>query len=460
MLKAGFAQYDITPRAGVGLYGFGPYLNRHAVAVRDYLDARAAVFALDGKMAVIIGCDLCTLQAETCALIRDIIIARIPGLAKQDILIATSHTHSGPATVFSDRGWGTPDPPYMEILPYKIAQAGILAAQNLEAVTVSAALVPCRHIGLNRVYDRDAPPLADVLKEDWEPAKPELTDTECRVIRFDNQQGELKGFMAYFGCHPVVCCQQNHFIHGDYPAIAIHNLMRECPGSTGIFLQGAQGDVNSGCVHKAENESLLALDVFAARFANAVRKGLAAATPLQINDLATISQSVEFSTRSDFTMEHLKELQEEFEKVLHTPLANDDAHEVRMATVNYLGVNKMMALLESGEKTSVTAEVQGIRLGPLAFLGAPFEIMQAIKNETVSKLRAPMPMVMSLCNGACGYAPDRQSLEEAKTSTRSGGYAATRVPFMQGRLPYANIHDELVNAFTNIAATLFPATSV
>jgi hypothetical protein len=153
-------------------------------------------------------------------------------------------------------------------------------------------------------------------------------------------------------------------------------------------------------------------------------------------------------------------LQEEFEKVLHTPLANDDAHEVRMATVNYLGVKKMMALLESGEKTSVTAEVQGIRLGPLAFLGAPFEIMQAIKNETVSKLRAPMPMVMSLCNGACGYAPDRQSLQEAMTSTRSGGYAATRVPFMQGRLPYANIHDELVNAFTNIAATLFPVTSV
>lgn len=459
MLKAGFAKYDITPRAGVGLYGFGPYLNRHSVAVRDYLEARAAAFALDGKMAVIIGCDLCTLQAETCARIREIIIAQVPSLAKQDILVATSHTHSGPATVFSDRGWGTPDPPYMEVLPYKIAQAAIDAVQNLEEMTVSAALVPCRHIGLNRVYDRDAPPLAEVLKEDWEPAKPELTDTECRVIRFDNTKGELKGFMAYFGCHPVVCCQQNHFIHGDYPAIAIHNLMREFPGSTGVFLQGAQGDVNSGCVHKGENESLLALDVFAARFANAIRKGLAAATPLQINGLATVSHNVEFSTRSDFTMGHLKELQGEFEKVLHTPQASDAAQEVRMATVNYLGVKKMMALLESGEKLCVTAEVQGIRLGPLAFLGAPFEIMQAIKNETVSKSPAPMPMVMGLSNGSYGYAPDRQSLREAAASTRSGGYAATRVPFMQGRLPYANIHDELVQAFTTIGEKLFPTAT-
>lgn len=456
MLKAGFAKYDITPRAGVSLYGFGPYLNRNSIAVRDYLEARAAVFALDGKMAVIIGCDLCTLQAETCARIRDIIIAQVPGLTKKDILINMSHTHSGPATVFSDRGWGTPDPPYMEILPYKIAQAAIDAVQNLEEMTVSAALAPCRHIGLNRVYDRDAPPLAEVLKEDWEPAHPELTDTECRVIRFDNKQGELKGFMAYFGCHPVVCCQKTRYIHGDYPAIAIHNLMREYPGSIGVFLQGAQGDVNTGCVHKEENESLLALDVFAARFANAIRKGLAAAAPLQINQLATASQNVDFSTRQDFTLEHLKELQAEFEKVLHTPEASDADREVRMKTVYYLGVKRMIAQLESGEKPVITAEVQGIRLGPLAFLGAPFEIMQAIKNDTVAKLRAPMPMVMGLSNGSYGYAPDQRSLDEAKTSARSGGYAATMVPFMHGRLPYANIHGELVNAFTQVEALLFP----
>jgi hypothetical protein len=456
MLKAGFAKYDITPRAGVSLYGFGPFLNRNAVGVRDYLEARAAALALGGKRALIIGCDLCTLQAETCAQIRDIIIAQVPGLAKQDIMISTSHTHSGPATVFSDRGWGAPDAPYMEILPYKIAQAGILAAQDLEPVTVSAALAPCRHIGLNRVYDRDAPPLAEVLQEGWEPARPDLTDTECRVIRFDKRDGQMKGFMAYFGCHPVVCCQDNHFIHGDYPGVAIHNLMREFPGTTGIFLQGAQGDVNSGCVHKKENESLLALDVFAARFANAIRKGLAAATPLHIDQLASVSQSVDFSTRRDFSLEHLKELQAEFAKVLHTPLADDAAQEVRMATVYYLGVKKMIAQLESGEAPVVTAEVQGIRLGPLAYLGAPFEIMQAIKNETIAKLRSPMPMVMGLCNGAYGYAPDRQSLQEAIQSASSGGYAAAKVPLMLGRLPYANIHDELVTAFTQIDAQLFP----
>ncbi len=446
-MKAGFAKFDITPRTGVGLYGFGPFLNRNSIAVRDRIEARAGGFELNGKRVVMIGCDLCTLQAETCAKIREIIMANIGGLGKSDILISTSHTHSGPATVDSDMGWGVPDAPYMEILPYKIAQSAIDAFAKLEEMTVSSALVPCRHIGLNRVYDKDAPPLEDVLNEEWEPEKPELTDTECRVMRFDDSNGKMKGFMAYFGCHPVVCCQAARYIHGDYPAIAIHSLMRQFPESTGIFLQGAEGDVNSGCVHKGENESLLALDVFAGRFANAIRNGLASARPLEIDALRAYSGMFEFSTRVDFTMEHLKQLQQEYENVLHSPSASDAAHEVRIKTVYLLGIKKMMEFLQSGEKPVVKAEIQGIRMGPLEFLGAPFEIMQAIKNDTFSKVRSGMPMVMSLCNGACGYAPDQQSINATLEKANRGGYEAAMVPLMQGRLPYANIHEELVKAF-------------
>ena len=43
-MKAGFGVVDITPRVGVELYGFGPYLNRHSIAVRDRIEARAAAF--------------------------------------------------------------------------------------------------------------------------------------------------------------------------------------------------------------------------------------------------------------------------------------------------------------------------------------------------------------------------------------------------------------------------------
>ena len=443
-MKAGFAKFDITPRVGVSMAGFGPFLNRNSTFVRDRLEARAAALeAGDGK-AIFISCDLTTLAPETARLAREIVAEKLPGFSPNEILVTATHTHSAPAVVLNNAGWGVPDLPYLQLLPYKIAQAGIDAWNNREEMTVSTARVPCRHIGLNRVYDIDKPPLEEVLDENWEPAKPELTDTECQVIRFDDERGVLKGFMVNFGCHAVVCCQKCHYLHGDYPGIAIHGIMREYPGSVGLFLQGAEGDVNSGCVHKPEQESLLALDVFAGRFARAIRHGLAEAKPVESDEVMVASSIVEFSTIENWTVEALLEKQREIDAVLNRADASDDDKDVRMNTVYRTGVEKLLKLLRSGEKTSITAGVYAVKMGPVEFLGAPFEIMQAIKNDTIAGAKAPIPLVLSLCNGAYGYAPDQHSIDQANS------YAATSIPLMQGRFPYANIHRELVAAFLDL----------
>lgn len=70
---------------------------------------------------------------------------------------------------------------------------------------------------------------------------------------------------------------------------------RENPGAVGLFIQGAQGDVNSCVVHQPEPESLLALDVIAARFANAVRAGMAAAPPVAVDVVTHLRRDLAFS---------------------------------------------------------------------------------------------------------------------------------------------------------------------
>lgn len=436
-MKVGFGIKDITPRVGVQLYGFGPFINRVSVGIRERLEARASYFeGDDGGRFLLITCDLCTLQPHTCDTVREIICEKVPCLKPQEIMVECAHTHSGPSTVDGDFGWGNPDAPYMEILPWKIAQAGIDACANPVEGTLSSAVVECRHIGLNRVYDKDAPPLEDVLKPDWEPEHPELTDTVCRVIRFD-ADGGLRGFWVYFGCHPVVCCACTHYIHGDYPAVAIHKLMAENPGVTGLFLQGAEGDVNSGCVHKHEKESLEALDVFAERFASAIRRGLAAAKPFGDNTVKVISRKFEFSTRPSFDRAKLLELKAQYENYLHDAGADDEKWESRMNMVYLIGVRKMIANLDAGIRPEITAEVQAARIGELEILGAPFEIMQAIKNDVMAAAKSPQPMVMSLCNGSFGYAPDNTQLQK-------NSYESYMVAFMLRRQPFANIHNELV----------------
>jgi hypothetical protein len=309
-------------------------------------------------------------------------------------------------------------------------------------VRLSHAAVPCEGIGLNREYDLDAPPLEEVLRDDWRPAKPELTDTLCHVIKAVSNDGRLIGFISYFGCHPVVCCQETRYIHGDYAGVATNMLERENPGSVGLFLQGSQGDVNSCCVHKPEPESLLALDVIASRYANAVRNGLNRAEPLANDSLSSANKRYQFS-RIMFTRTQLVKILEEKEAIAHAPGASDGEYDVRLSGVYIQSIREMLAAMDAGKNFTPMIELQGFRIGPLALLGGPFEIFQAIKNDIVKNASSKIPLVMGLTNGCCGYAPDR-------TVAARGGYAAQMVPIMLGYLPYAKIHEELVESLSAI----------
>ena len=443
-MRAGFARSDITPRVGVELAGFGPFRLRHSIAVRDRLWARAAAFEVGGRRAVLVSCDLIGLPLAITRQIRALVREAV-GLTDDEVMVHCTHTHSGPATR-TYAGWGAPDEPYLETLPGRIARAGIEAVGRLRPAALFHAEVPCEGIGLNREYDRDAPPLEEVLRDDWRPAKPEATDTTCHVLRVDGDGGVL-GFASYFGCHPVVCCSATRYIHGDYCGVATNLLERERPGAVGLFLQGAEGDVNSCVVHKPEQESLLALDVIAARYANAVRRGLAEAKPVAADELRVARREVVF-TRKPWDAAELRALLAEQEAILYAPGATDADPDVRMAMVRVTSLRRLLAAAEAGEDLSPPTEVHGLRLGPVALLGSPFETFQAIKNEVVARARSPVPLVMSLTDDTIGYAPDR-------TAAERGGYAADTVPYIVGALPFADAHGELVAALLELESALY-----
>jgi hypothetical protein len=307
------------------------------------------------------------------------------------------------------------------------------------------ATVPCEGIGRNREYDKVDHPLDAVLKEDWRPGKPQLTDTVCQVVGV-YKGDRLAGFFSYFGCHPVVCCAATSAIHGDFCGVATNMLEREHPGSIGLFLQGAQGDVNSCVVHKPLPESMLALDVIAARYARSVRQGLASASPMEVDRVHTIRRERVFQ-RHTFSVDELAAQLDQHEQVLSAPAAGDDDRAYRMSIIHAGALRKLIQAARDGTQREPAAEIQGIRLGPLALLACPFEVFQAIKNEIVSQAASPVPLVMGIANDFQGYAPDRQT-------AAAGGYAAQTVPMILGDLPFASIHDELVESLVALDHSL------
>ncbi len=440
-MKIGFAKNDITPRVGVELCGFGPYINRHSTFVRDRLWARAMAVEAGGRTIVLISCDLIGVNLDTTRRVRQLVGAAT-GVAADNILLHCTHTHSGPTTC-ELVGWADMDLPYMELLPQRIARAAIDAVARVQEATLRYGFGPCEGIGINREYEPANPPLAQTLCEDWRPQKPELTDTVCHVLAAE-AGGKVIGFASYFGCHPVVCCQETHYIHGDYAGVATNTLEREFgPAAVGLFLQGAQGDVNTCVVHRGEQDSLLALDVIAARYARAVRSALAAAKPVAADDVRAARMDVTF-TRVPLKIDDLRRMLAQPEALLHTPDASDASHDIRMATVYAVTLRRLIARMEAGLPLTVPTELQALRIGPLRLLGAPFEIFRAIKEDVVAAT-GPASLVMGLTNDCASYATDRA------TNAR-GGYAAQQVPIMLGQLPYRDIHGELVERLVALAA--------
>lgn len=396
-----------------------------------------------GTTLVLVSCDLIGVGRETTRAVRRLVNEAV-GLEEAAVMVHCTHTHSGPAT---DRihGWGVVDEPYLEVLPQRLARAAITAVESLTEAELHHAEVPCQGIALNREYDRDAPPLEEVLRDDWRPAHPELTDATCHVFTA-TAGGRLLGFASSYGCHPVVCCQETRYLHGDFVGVATNLLEREHPGSVGLFLQGAQGDVNSCVVHKPEPESLLALDVIAARYANCVRAGLRQAAPLKVDRLSCALEETTFA-RVPADREMLTQWLAEQERVVHAPGASDAEHAVRMATVYVLTLRNLLRKLDAGEPLATATELQAFQIGPVLLLGTPFEVFQQVKRDALAAVSAPIRLLLGLTNDSQGYAPDR-------TTAERGGYAAQMVPIMKGSLPYQDIHGELVARLRELATRL------
>ena len=443
-MRAGFAKSDITPRVGVELCGFGPYVHRYSIGVRDRLWARAMVVEQQDGIFALISCDLAGLNREIIRSIQNLLSPE--GFESSNVFVCCSHTHSGPNTG-RYIGWGEMDEPYIRILPRLIADAVCKAKEKIDSVTMNHAVVPCEGIGVNREYDEDAQPLERVLKPEWRPAKPELTDTECHVLTFNSENGTISGFISYFGCHPVTCCAQTRYFHGDYCGVATNLIEREEGDDVvGLFVQGALGDVNTCVVHKPEIDSLLALDVIAGRYARSIREGIRTAKQVSNETVVSTTREMNF-TRKPWDLEKLKALKAQADAVIDTPDARDDSRtkeiNIPMETVYSTALRELIRRLERGQPLCDPTVVSGMRIGPVSFLGSGFETFQAIKNQVVEKAQSEITLVVSVANDTTGYAPDH-------TCAERGGYAADMVPLICGEIPYVGIHDELVKALLDV----------
>ncbi|MFW6065802.1 MAG: neutral/alkaline non-lysosomal ceramidase N-terminal domain-containing protein, partial [Planctomycetota bacterium] len=253
-LRAGFASVDITPSEPCMMMGYGfrhDKLPRGHSGVADPLHARVVVFNDGEQPAAIVSCDLCVLPTELATSIRQSIAERIETDADR-VILATTHTHSGPAA-FDEKTairWGLMsegDEPsaevrYAENLREKLCSAAARAAGLTFPVSVEVREAP-----LGLAYDRRVM-TGDGVKHCWGPQEwpdrePDTAhDITCTVVMLRQTNGPRKTILWSFGAHPVVLGKTSRVISADYAGNACRLIDERIDGANSMFLLGAAGD--------------------------------------------------------------------------------------------------------------------------------------------------------------------------------------------------------------------------
>jgi hypothetical protein len=406
-LQAGAARVSITPPVGVPLAGYFAAEGRTetAHAIHDELYARALVLDDGGTRVAIVTLDLLSLDDEALDLVRAA-VERMAGIAPAHLIVACTHTHSGPIIApFSpcDLVPGQVDEDYYRLLPRLIASAVATAGQHLHPALIGAGQGSCA-INVNRREFLPDGTLRGLPFLGRNPAGP--VDHEVGVVRVDNAENRqpIAVLMSY-PCHPVVL-GPNLEISADYVGYALQFVEQVLgAGTVALFANGAQGNMNA-IIHPgshADAEHLghilgvttarVALDL--TTFPGARISAATRVTRLPLNP----------ASAPDRQQEYIRSLQSEYARFTD---AQDRPHawdiEMRLAVASYrLRQREHLAQAHlSAEVTAIGLRSESVSIG---LVSEPGELFCEYGIKARQKSPFATTLVLGLANGSIGYVP-------------------------------------------------------
>jgi hypothetical protein len=383
MLKLSYAERDITPENPVDLCGFTLRASGSA-GVHDRLKIRWLGLLDDRGQKVLLGsADLIGLSAKSYRSLRH----QISGGPQKGFAvgIATTHTHSGPATV-KLLHCGQTDKAYVSAIKEDITASGREAASSKGREVKMVWGSGVSDVAVNRRSGDKGP-----------------IDREVMVIAFLNAKtGVPIASIVNFPCHPVVLGHESISVSADYPGY-LTKYMEAQMGAPCLFLNGACGDVNPRNDKSIEAAEAGKTGEAVAKVAmNVLRTALPVAGDRLSwhNCLVLLPVRVPDSAR-DFE-DRLDMLQERF-GIARSLFADRVARDSRR-------------LAEGTYPQTVSLELSLLSIGEeLGILFVPGELFSSI-GLRIKEMALPRKLLVSgFSNGSVGYLPDRQAYKD-------GGY--------------------------------------
>jgi neutral ceramidase len=373
--KAGYAERDITPPAGLPMWGYGARHDLPATGTKLPLYAKCVVIEADGEKLALMGLDLG--RSPTFAMMEKI----REGVAQSGVkhlLLSGSHTHHGPVIEFVDKP-GMGQGKFDNALEY-IAR---LTQDLTDCINEAAANAVPAKIGWG---SREVP-----FNRNRQSKKPDpIRDPELAVIRLDALDGKPIAVAVNFAAHPVWEDILDRRWSSEYPHF-LQKTVTEATGAPCLFLQGAAGDMSpNGQGANGVEELGAKIGGVAAEIAHAIETKVPAKPSLK----ATQEEKFEFETRID----------------LQNPLIR--------ATFKQMFFPEIMAMLEELPGNTISPRLNTVLLNDeLALVGGSGEFFAAHSVRLKQESASPETFFVGYCNGHQMYFPTREAIEE-------GGYGA------------------------------------
>lgn len=406
-LQAGAARVVITPPVGVPLSGYFAAEGRKQTAreVHDDLYARALVLNDGERSVAIVTTDLIGLDDEEVGAVRAI-VEREAAITPQNLIVACTHTHSGPIVhpfPPGDLVPGQADEDYFRLLPRLIASAVLMAQRRQRPARVGAASGTC-FININR---REILPDGTLRGLPFLGRNPEgITDREVGVLRVDDAAtGEPLAVLLSYACHPVVL-GPNVEISADYVGYAVNFIEHALGGNAvALFANGAQGDMNS-MVHPGTYADAERLGTILG--AEAIQVALNTQTHAEVC-IQTATRRAELplnpAASPERQREYIRFLEEEHRRFV---TESDERRawdiEMRLAVARYRLHNRehLEHLYMPVEVTAFGLQGEGVSVG---LVSEPAELFCTYGMQARAQSPFATTLVLGLANGFIGYVP-------------------------------------------------------
>jgi hypothetical protein len=332
-------------------------------------------------------------DAELCIVSVDLVavdealsqrVADAAGIGPGSLLLAASHTHSGPAGISTPLHPAIPD----EIDHLRRGSMVLLSklrideARALQApATVSLGRSALSGFAANR-NDRDG---------SYDPTVSAL------VVR--DETGSLVAIVVHWACHPTILSAKNRRISADFPGVMRRHLRAklDAPDLPVLYLNGAAGDVSTRFTRNDQTPE--EVERVGSALAGATLEAMEHAEPLPAQ-LAHATTSVRLTGWSPQQISAaLSQIDEP---------AKDAS---RLSTTRAQGHSMLRSLADSPcRPRRKSVRVDAWNVGGLALLAVPGELVSGLGQQIVAA--SPLQtLVVGYAGGYAGYLAERDSYE-------------------------------------------------